>query len=96
MRNNAIKFNGIGSLLGNEANAIYDFVKGLIDENRKDLTAMEEAVQDQLNGRKKKPKKQKEETSRPKADPAQNVVLDGVEVNIGDVDFGLGGDSDSD
>jgi len=34
MMNNAIKFNGVGSVLGNEATAIYDSVRNAVETNR--------------------------------------------------------------
>ena len=57
MRRNAIKFNGELSPFSIEAKEIYEFVKSTIDENRDEFSAMEEAVVDQLAGKKKSNKK---------------------------------------
>jgi hypothetical protein len=57
MKNNAIKFNGINSTLGNEANTILEMVKASIEFHREELGMMEEAVREQLtstNSTKKK------------------------------------------
>merc|ERR1712244_144221 len=42
MKNNAIKFNGKGSPLANEAVEIYDFVRRTIDQNREEFDEMED------------------------------------------------------
>ena len=54
MKNNAIKFNGINSTLGNEAAAILEMVKLSIETHREELGMMEEAVREQLNSTNKK------------------------------------------
>ena len=106
MKNNAIKFNGVGSVLGNEAIAIYEFVKDTVAGNREDFNRMEDAVREQLNNGRKRPKtskgskKKKEEnklTNETSTNTA-NVVLDGVEttVNIGDMNFDFDGVGDTD
>lgn len=102
MKRNAINFNGKETPLANEATEIYDFVKTTIEQNREEFDQMEEAVEDQMNGRKKKKAKgmkAKSDTSvAPKMNTA-NIVVDGVEtqVNLGtNLSFGFGGDSDSD
>lgn len=94
MKMNAIKFNGKGSPLANEAVDIWEFVKSTVEENRAEINSMEEAVKLQMSGRKKK-------KAKAVAAPMNtaNVVLDGVatQVNLGtNFTFGLGGDSDSD
>ncbi len=47
MKNNAVKFNGVGSILGNEATDIYEFVKNTAVSMREKFTKMEQAVQNQ-------------------------------------------------
>jgi len=99
MRANAIKFNGKGSALGNEACAIYEFFKVRVDENRVELDSLTMAVEDHLNGKKKK--RHKKALSPASAfTSGTNVVVDGVAVHLGDLDKEFeemeGGDSDSD
>jgi hypothetical protein len=88
MRDNAIKFNGQGSMLGGEAAAIYDFVKEQIEVNSEEIESLEKAVVDQLS----RPKKQKRlgepksKTSSPVfSGTGGNVMVDGVAVNFGDL-----------
>lgn len=103
MKQNAIKFNGKNSPLGIEAVEIWQFVKTTIEQDREEFDQMEEAVRDQMSGKKKKKAKSKassDASSSSKTAPMNtaNVVLDGIEtqVNLGDnFSFGLG-DSDSD
>lgn len=100
MKNNAIKFNGKGSPLANEAVEIWEFVKNTVVQNRQEFNEMEEAVVDQRNGKKKKKVKNKTDSGS-KATPMNtaNIVLDGIktQVNLGtNLSFGLGEDSDSD
>lgn len=94
MKNNAIKFNGKGSPLANEAVEIWTFVKNTIAQNREEFDEMEEAVREQKNGKKKKKKSNIQAVQMNTA----NVVVDGVEtqVNLGTNLLNLGGDSDSD
>lgn len=97
MKNNAIKFNGKGTPLANEAVEIWEFVKNTVAQNRQEFNEMEEAVVDQKNGKKKKKGKAKTDSAAPMN--TANVVLDGVEtrVNLGtNLSFGLDDDSDSD
>lgn len=104
MKQNAIKFNGKNSPLANEAVEIWQFVKTTIEQDRKEFDEMEEAVRDQMSGKKKKKAKSKassDASSSSKTAPMNtaNVVLDGIQVNVnlGDnFSFGLGDDSDSD
>lgn len=63
MKSNAIKFNGIGTLIADEACTIYQVVKDKIDESRGELTHLEEAVEEQMNS---KPKKKRRNKSSPK------------------------------
>lgn len=101
MKMNAIKFNGKGSPLANEAVEIWQFVKSTTEQHKQEFNEMEEAVSDQMSGKKKKKAKSKSDTtSNSKAAPMNtaNVVLDGIEtqVNLGTTfSFALG-DSDSD
>ena len=98
MKNNAIRFNGPEAFLSKEATAIYEFVKSEIADNRAELDAMADAVEDQLNN--KKPRKSKGARAKsPKSTSGANVMVDGVNVNLGDLpkDFVmLGSSSDSD
>lgn len=68
MKNNAIKFNGVGSILGNEATAMYEFVKNTIEQNRSDFDSMEEAVREQMSGGRKRAKTSSAKNS-PKSSP---------------------------
>lgn len=95
MKNNAIRFNTAEALLSKEALAIYEFVKSELADNREELDAMAEAVEDQLNN--KKPRKKAAKANSPKT--GANVMVDGVALNLGELpkDFVmLGSDSDSD
>ena len=56
MMNNAIKFNGVGSVLGNEATAIYDSVKNAVENNRTEFDEIEQNVNDMNGGRNKRSK----------------------------------------
>lgn len=103
MKMNAIKFNGKGSPLANEAVEMWEFVKTTVEQNREEFNQMEEAVQDQMSGKKKKKAKSKAAASNDATSPSSkpmntaNVVLDGIEtqVNLGtNLSFGLDGDSD--
>ncbi|KAL7540002.1 hypothetical protein ACHAXR_010808 [Thalassiosira sp. AJA248-18] len=104
MKMNAIKFNGKGSPLANEAVEIWQFVKTTIEQHREEFNQMEEAVRDQMSGKKKKKAKSKAASDALSSSKATqmataNVVLDGIEtqVNLGtNLSFGLGGESDSD
>ena len=100
MKNNAIKFNGKGTPLANEAVEIFEFVKNTVSQNRQEFNEMEEAVVDQKSGKKKKKGKAKTDSGSKSAPMnTANVLLDGVEtrVNLGtNLSFGLDDDSDSD
>lgn len=107
-KNNAIKFNGAESGLAKEAMSIYDYVKSVINDNRAEFDAMEEAVDDQMSGKKKKKKKKKTKASSKQSEAAgtgggsgkmADIVLDGVKtsVDVGDLDnFNFDAESDSD
>eukprot|EP00536_Pseudo-nitzschia_multiseries_P002842 jgi/Psemu1/322735/estExt_fgenesh1_pg.C_390042 len=94
VKTNAIKFNGASALLAEEAIAIYDMVKNLIDESRAELSLLEEAVADQMSTQ---PNKKK--TTRKKSATATTVssgdggVLAGLSGNI-NLDFEFSDDSD--
>ena len=102
MRRNAIKFNGEQSPFSTEAKEIYEFVKSTIDQNRDEFNEMEQAVVDQLAGKKTSKKKggSASATSSSNAGNMANIVLDGVQtqVNVGNnlsnLSFGFGSDSD--
>lgn len=88
MMNNAVTFNGAGSMLGNEAAAMYEFVKATIDQNRAEFEALEIAVDEQYSGR----SISRTSTATPSITgnvPGRttNVVIDGVttSVNLGDL-----------
>jgi hypothetical protein len=103
MQKNAIKFNGEKSPIALEAVAIYDFVKSRIEANRQEFTALEEAVSDMYSG---KPKKKKAKITA--VGTASNVSMevgtastnianiDGVAVNLGDLENYGSDDDDSD
>jgi len=97
MKHNAIKFNGVGSIIGDEATAIYDFVKQKVDSSREEFDAMEQAVKEQLSGNNHKKKKKKSSTASSDADKDEasviseksrisgttaNLVLDGVATTV--------------
>lgn len=87
--------------------SIYDYVKSIINDNRAEFDAMEEAVDDQMSGKKKK-KKKKTKASSKQSEAAgtgggsgkmADIVLDGVKtsVDVGDLDnFNFDAESDSD
>jgi hypothetical protein len=89
MMNNAVTFNGAGSMLGNEATAMYEFVKATIEQNRAEFDALEIAVDEQYSGK----SISRTNTTTPSrtgtvtAGRTTNVVIDGVttSVNLGDL-----------
>mmetsp|Transcript_9580 Transcript_9580/g.12123 ORF Transcript_9580/g.12123 Transcript_9580/m.12123 type:complete len:1513 (-) Transcript_9580:108-4646(-) len=86
MKNNAIKFNGNKSQLGNDAVSIYEFVKGTIEADRGEFTDLELAVEEQYNS--SGVKKKGSRASTPKYEQATisgnlaKVTLDGVETQL--------------
>jgi len=86
MKMNAIKFNGKGSQLANEAVDIYEHIRNAVKLNRTEITEMEEAVRDQKSGKKKRAKAASASSNKPIN--TASVVLDGVEtqVNLGSLD----------
>ena len=98
MKNNAIKFNGQGTPIAQEATAIYDYVKDKIESNRSELTSLEQQVEDQMSG---KPQKKKKSGTKKSSGATSTVAkVHGVSVNLGDLgQSGLsldGSESDSD
>jgi DNA replication initiation complex subunit (GINS family) len=87
MKRNAAKFNGAQSLVTDEANNLYDFVKAEIENERAELTELELAVKEQLSGKKKKKRKKAATKAAAPAGPlGRNVVVkDGVTVDLGDL-----------
>ena len=75
MKNNAIKFNGEGSWLAAEAKRIYEFVKTTLDANKAELSSLEEAVKDQMSGKKKSKASPKGKASLA---ASADVMVDGV------------------
>jgi len=57
MKSNAIKFNGPGASISEEAATIYDQVRENIESSRAELSHLEEAVDEQLNTKPKKRRK---------------------------------------
>ena len=106
MKNNAIKFNGPASVLGREAEAIYEYVKKEVEDNRAEFDSMEDAVENQMGGTRKRKKAKKSKTSGSGGGSSKagsqagsskptsgDVVLDGVKIDLGDITF-EDGDSD--
>lgn len=88
MKMNAIKFNGEGSPIAQEATAIHTLVKNMVDTNREELAKLEDSVDELMSGASKKAKKQKRS--------GNTTTVGGVSVNLGDLPKGLAfGDSDS-
>jgi hypothetical protein len=90
MKNNAVRFNGPGPL-ATEANAIYEFVKSEIADNRQQLTMMEEAVRDQMSSKKSKKAKAAQAKKAKSSDGVSNAV-----VNLGMDAFDFSDSDDSD
>ena len=91
MKSNAIKFNGAGALISEEASAIYQVVKDKVEESRAELTHLEEAVQEQMSG---KPKKRSKKGSKGGSTPGSGFTGSGSDIM--DIDFNFDGISDSD
>lgn len=87
MKNNAIKFNGANHPISLEANAIYEFVKSEIADNRQQLDMMEEAVRDQMSSKKSKKAAKAAQVRQAKmaksSEGGFSAVVDGVAVNLG-------------
>lgn len=93
MKRNAIKFNTSQSPIAQEAVAIYDFVKSQIDASRQEFNELEEAVADMFSGKPKKKKAKKEKTAGT-VDAANIAYIDGVAVNMGNLQYGTDDDDD--
>jgi len=99
MKANAIKFNGQGSPIAQEAVAIHDFVRDQVESSRSELNSLEEQVEELMNAKPKK--KNKAGTSKNTgAGAGSNVAsVGGIAVNLGDLSKSMafdGVDSDSD
>ena len=86
----ASTFTGSGSLIADEGSAIYQVVKGKIDESRNELSHLEDAVKEQMATPKKK--KKKGGGAKAATSPASSTA---AEFEIPE-DFNLDIDSDSD
>ena len=89
MKNNAIKFNTAASPIAQEAIAIHEFVRDQVQASRSELTKLEEQVEDQMGGKKKKRKDTGAATP--------SISIEGVNVNLGDLkgyDSGSGDDDE--
>lgn len=97
MKTNAIKFNGPTNAIAQEACEIYDSVCGLIEAQRAELSELEIAVKEQMEGKSRKKRKGGED-ARAKAKAAHGTVakVSGVDVFLGDVSHFHGVESDSD
>merc|ERR1719491_1009713 len=91
MKNNAVKYNGVGSVLGDEATSVYEFVKNTVAQSRVEFDDMESAVRDQMqnSGQKKgsaasSPKNTGEVDRKPGKGTPANVNLGGTTVYLGD------------
>lgn len=91
MKNNAVRFNGPDHPLAAEANAIYEFAKSEIADNRQQLTMMEEAVRDQMSSKKSK----KAKAAQAKMARSSDVGFDAV-ANLGMDAFDFSDSDDSD
>jgi hypothetical protein len=98
MKRNAVKFNGPQNAIAEESLAIYDYVKGQVEANRKEFGPLEEEIVDIWNGKPKiKQKKGKSKKSKSNASGSNVASIDGVSVDLGDISSRFGGsDSDSD
>lgn len=85
MKMNAIKFNGPENSIANEAVAIYGFVKDQVEASRKELTGLEEAVSDIMEGKPKKTKKPKVAGKKKKTGRGAKANTGGFAVNLGDL-----------
>jgi hypothetical protein len=84
MKSNAVKFNGQGDPIAQEAIAIYDFVKDQVEASRGELGTLEEAVKEQMSAKPKK--KSKTGGNRKAAGSSSGSVmqLDGLDVDLGE------------
>ncbi|KAL3924007.1 MAG: hypothetical protein SGILL_001308 [Bacillariaceae sp.] len=103
MKNNAIKFNGSGTQIAAAAEGVYDFAKQKLEQNRAELTHLEEAVADQLTQPKKRRKTTKKKTTKKGASTPQSTggASSGFDESFldsmaGEIDLDLDFSSDSD
>lgn len=99
MKSNAVKFNGEGSPIAQEAISIYDYVRDQVDSSRDELNSLEEAVKELMSGKPKKKKKKGLSKSHAAAGGSNVASFGGVSVNLGDLSQSIhfdGIDSDSD
>jgi Bromodomain/Protein of unknown function (DUF3591) len=90
MKNNTIKFNGKGTVLAEEADAMYNTVKNLIDQNSAELSHLEEAAAQVMGknttrakgGRKKKKTPTKKKVGESTDDDDGSDYMDSVELNL--------------
>ncbi len=82
MRHNAIKFNGMGHHISQEATKIYEFVKSTIDANRDEFNAMEIAVEEQFNSNSKRARSATPKQTDTVANSASVVNIEGVAQRI--------------
>jgi len=88
MMNNAIRFNGEASAVAQSSIRIYNFVKGKVEESRRELAELEVAVAEQMSGKTKKQNASNQASMN-------TATIGGVSVFVGDVDFDADSDSDS-
>lgn len=94
MKANAIKFNGPGTQIAEEAIQIFEFVKSKIEESRGELASLEEAVQEQMDSKPKKKAKKTKTTVRANNASSGSAAASAND-NWADIDFdNLSDDSD--
>jgi hypothetical protein len=97
MKNNAVKFNSQASPIALEAIAMAEYVRDQVESHREEISALEEAVRDQMTAKPKKRAMKGWSSKKSSSDQTTNVG--GVDVNLGDLsksmNLGNGG-SDSD
>jgi len=94
VKTNAIKFNGVTSMLAAEATAIYDTAKSMVDKSRAELSHLEQAVADQMNTQSNKKKNTSKKSATAAATPGgDDGLLAGISADL-DLDFELSDDSD--
>jgi transcription initiation factor TFIID subunit 1 len=94
VKTNAMKFNGANSMLANEATAIYDTAKRMVEESRPELSHLEQAVADQMSTQSKKKKTAGRKSASSAAAPGgDDGLLAGISADL-NLDFELSDDSD--
>jgi len=93
VKSNAAKFNGGGTMLADEAAAIYSTAKNMVDASSAELSRLEQAVADQMSTQSKKKKKTAKKQIPAAATSGDDALLTGLPVDI-DLDFELSDDSD--